>query len=312
MLGSLYGLSLSEWLADERTGIGEMRRITLTDGSHITLDSDSAADIAFDTQQRRIILYGAPAGKVVLDSLLTPRPFIVESRDGIARALGTRYTVDQTDHDSIVTVIEPQVAVTNRDHPQQSVTLQTGQSIRLNSKRIHLPEAASPFAASWIQGRLVYQDAPLDQVIRDLARYREGFLKIDEEAGRLRFTGVLPIDNPAAALSILENALPIRAKQPGKWFVWIDLEDLTGLLNCIICCDPNLPYQNHCLKNNCLSSASHPPHRHLLRWGGFFFSREPFCRNKYFEKIAIRATRFFGSHVMDIRNKFFYPERGIS
>jgi len=225
LLGSLYGLSLSEWLADERTGIGEMRRITLTDGSHITLDSDSAANIAFDTQQRRIILYrGRLLAEVVPDSLLTPRPFIVESRDGTARALGTRYTVDQTDHDSIVTVIESQVAVTNRDHPQQSVTLQTGQSIRLNSKRIHLPEAASPFAASWIQGRLVYQDAPLDQVIRDLARYREGFLKIDEEAGRLRFTGVLPIDNPAAALSILENALPIRAKQPGKWFVWIDLK----------------------------------------------------------------------------------------
>ncbi len=57
LFGCFYGLPLSTWLADERTSAGEIRRITLADGSHITLDSGSAADIAFDTQQRRIILH---------------------------------------------------------------------------------------------------------------------------------------------------------------------------------------------------------------------------------------------------------------
>ena len=223
LLARLYGLPLAEWLADERTGIGEVRRITLADGSRITLDSDNAADIAFDQQQRRIILQrGRLLTEVAPDSMQTPRPFVVENRDGQAKALGTRYIVEQKRHDSIVNVIESQVAVTSRARPGESITLQAGQSIRLDSQRLHQPEASTTFAASWVDARLVYQDAPLSQVISDLARYREGFLKINEEAGQLRFTGVLPADNPEAALSILQNALPIRIKQHSQWFVWID------------------------------------------------------------------------------------------
>lgn len=225
LLGGLYGLPLAEWFADERTGIGEVRRITLTDGSRITLDSDSAADIVFDQQQRRIILQrGRLLAEVVTDPSVNPRPFIVESRNGTARALGTQYIVEQTRHDSIVNVIESQVAVASRAHPHQSVALQAGQSIRFDSEYLHQPQASSIFSASWIQARLVYQDMPLNQVIADLARYRKGFLKISGEAGQLRFTGVLPTDDPEAALSILENALPIQTKQHSKWFIWIDLQ----------------------------------------------------------------------------------------
>ncbi|UJO99916.1 MAG: FecR family protein [Nitrosomonas sp.] len=225
LLGGLYGLPLAEWLADESTGVGEVRRITLADGSRITLDSDSAADIVFDMRQRRIILQrGRLLAEVAPDSLHTPRPFIVENRDGTAKALGTRYIVEQTGHDSIVNVIESEVAVANHTRPDQTVTLQSGQSLRFDKQNLRQPETMSPFAASWIEARLVYQDAPLTQVIADLARYRKGFMRINEAAGQLRFTGVLPADDPEAALSILENALPIQTKRHSKWFIRIDLQ----------------------------------------------------------------------------------------
>ncbi|SFK22817.1 FecR family protein [Nitrosomonas aestuarii] len=223
LLGCFFGFPYSQWLADVRTGTGEIRRITLTDGSRITLDSDSAVDIAYDPHQRRIILHrGRLLAELGPDSSRTQRPFIVETRDGTAQALGTRYTVELTDHDSTVNVIESQVAVATRVHPYQSVTLQAGQSIRMDDGQLQQPEAASPFAASWTQARLIYQDAPLTQVIDDLSRYRNGFLKMNKQAAQLRFTGVLPTDDPAAALSILENALPIQIRQYGGWLTWID------------------------------------------------------------------------------------------
>jgi transmembrane sensor len=222
LLGSAYLLPLSEWLADERTGIGEIRQVSLADGSTLTLDSGSAVDIAFSAHERRVILRsGRLLAEVAPDTAPNKRPFIVENRDGTAQALGTRYVVEQTEHNSVVSVIESRVAVASRAQPDQPVNLQAGQSVRFDSKRVDQPEAASPFTASWTKARLVYQDVPLDQVVADLARYRKGFLKNDEHAAQLRFTGVLPADDPEAALSIIKNALPVRIERHTSWLIWI-------------------------------------------------------------------------------------------
>ncbi|MBX3631155.1 MAG: FecR family protein [Nitrosomonas sp.] len=223
LLGCLYGLPFSVWLANERTGTGEIRHITLNDGSRITLDSNSAADIAFDSRQRRIVLHrGRILADVAPESSINRPPFIIETRNGTAQALGTRYIVEQTDKDSIVAVIESQVTVTNRSKPHQSVTLQAGQSIRFDSNGLQQPEVAPAFAASWTQSRLIYQNTPLDKVIDDLARYRSGYLSVNEQAAQLHFTGVLPTNDPNAALNILKNALPVRITHYGGWFVRID------------------------------------------------------------------------------------------
>lgn len=228
LLIGIYCLPLSTWLADERTATGEIRQVALPDGSIITLDSDSAADIAFDTHARRIILHRgrifAAVVPDIVDQGANHRPFIIENRDGIARALGTRYIVEQTDDHSRVSVVESSVSVTGRDQPDHPITVQSGQSIRFNSERIHDQEPIPPAAASWVQSRLIYQNAPLSQVINDLARYRTGFLRISEAAAELRFTGLLPADDPDTALKILQHALPIGINRYTRALIWIDLQ----------------------------------------------------------------------------------------
>ncbi len=223
LFGCFYGLPFSVWLADERTGMTEIRRIALPDGNHLILDGNSAVDISFDSQQRRIILHRgrllAEVAPVLSDE---HSPFTVETRDGTAQALGTRYIVEQNDHDSTVTVIESKVAVANRARPHEYITLQDGQSIHFDSQRLQQPEIASPFAASWAQQRLIYQNTSLDTVISDLSRYRSNYLSINTQAAQLRFTGVLPTNDPEAALSILENALPIRITRYGGWIIRIE------------------------------------------------------------------------------------------
>ncbi len=224
LLGITYLLPLAEWAADERTRIGEMRQIALEDGSVLTLDSDSAVDIEFNTRERRVILHnGRLMADVALDPTVKKRPFVIENRDGLAKALGTRFIVAQAEHDSIVNVIESHVAVVSHYNPAHSVTLQPGESVRFNQKHISQPETTQLFATSWLQSRLVYQDEPLGQVIDDLARYHKGFLKISEDTAQLRFTGVLPTDNQEAALNILANALPVYVSQHTRWLTWISL-----------------------------------------------------------------------------------------
>lgn len=228
VLIGIYCLPLSTWLADERTATGEIRQVALPDGSTITLDSDSAADVVFDTHARRIILHrGRIFAAVVPDAAeqgAHHRPFIIENRDGTAQALGTRYIVEQTGDHSRVSVVESSVNVTSRDRPDQSITVYSGQSIRFDSEQIHGQEPIPPAAASWVQSRLVYRNAPLSQVIDDLARYRTGFLRISGAAAQLRFTGVLPVDDPDTALKILQHALPIGIDRYTRALIWINLQ----------------------------------------------------------------------------------------
>jgi len=222
LIGGIYWLPFSEWLADERTATGEIRRIELADGSSITLDSNSAVDIIFDRQQRRIKLHsGRLLAEVAADDLANVRPFIIENRDGTAQALGTRYSVEQSSGESVVTVFESRVAVASRGVPDRPVTLQAGQMLRFDHKHIYLVETADTNAASWVQARLVYENAPLEKVIAGLARYHKGWLQTDSRIKQLRFTGVLPSDDLPAALDILENSLPIQIQRTFNWLVWI-------------------------------------------------------------------------------------------
>ncbi|HRQ06080.1 MAG TPA: FecR domain-containing protein [Nitrosomonas halophila] len=225
LLSCLYWLPLSEWMADERTDVGEMRRIALPDGSSIMLDSNSAVDIDFNTHSRRIVLHrGRVLAEVAQDSGENIRPFIIENRDGTVKALGTQYVVEQAGHDSVVNVIESDVAVASRYQPDQAIILHGGQSVRFDNLEISQPETTPAHAISWIQARLIYQDVSLNQVISDLARYYKGFISVRDEVDQLRFSGVLPADDPGTALHILEDALPIKIKQPTSWLILINSE----------------------------------------------------------------------------------------
>lgn len=62
---------LLDWRADYATATGEVRRVTLADGSLIELDSRSAVQIAFNDQERRIRLL---AGEAVLPRRLSAQP----------------------------------------------------------------------------------------------------------------------------------------------------------------------------------------------------------------------------------------------
>lgn len=224
LLIGFYCLPLSTWLADEQTATGEIRQVTLPDGSTITLDSDSAADVVFDVHARRIILHRGRVFAAVVPEGNNNRPFIIENRDGTAKALGTRYIVDQIDDHSRVSVVESSVSVTSRDRPDQSITVHSGQSVRFDSEQIHGQEQILPAAATWVESRLVYRNTPLSQVIDDLARYRTGFLRVSEAAAQFRFTGVLPADDPDTALKILQHALPISIDRYTQALICIDLQ----------------------------------------------------------------------------------------
>lgn len=216
-------LPLNYWMADQRTVVGEVRRVELQDGSVLTLNSHSAVNIQFNDRERVIrLVSGEVEAKVAEDA--AGRPFVVEDRDGRAVALGTLYTVRQDTDNTTVTVIESKVAVSSRAHPETPTVVHAGEQVRLTIQGVESVEAAPLGADSWVTGRLVFQDVPLSAVIAELARYQAGILRVQENAAALRFTGVLPADDPGAALDILTQALPLQPHHLTPYLIWVDMK----------------------------------------------------------------------------------------
>ncbi|MCY1264052.1 FecR protein [compost metagenome] len=204
------------WLADQRSGSGEIRRIELEDGSYLMLNSNSAVNIRYDGRQRRIELV---AGEVLAEVRRDPlgRPFLISDRDGEVRALGTRYLVRQDDDGSRAAVLESKVSVSSADAVQ---TLNAGEQARFDAGRIGPVQAVTAETAAWSRNQLVFHDRPLGEVLAELQRHRHGLIWSSGDAlESLRFTGVLPLADSDAALRLLEASLPIRLERHSAYLV---------------------------------------------------------------------------------------------
>src|SRR3546814_18064577 len=74
-----------------------------------------------------------------------------------------------------------------------------------------------PGVLGWQRNRLVFQDAPLGEVVADLARYsRGGIIITDEPLRRLPVTAVFDADQADAAIDTIARTLPIRLRRLGR------------------------------------------------------------------------------------------------
>lgn len=224
LLASAGGLATLGWrselgqslAADYRTGVGERQRFTLDDGSALMLDTASAVDVRFDGNQRRLILRsGALWVQTAADA--RQRPFLVETPHGLVRALGTRFTVASQDGSSTVAVLEKAVEVSTRNAPT-AIRLEAGQQLRFSAAGLGTPATSDASVAGWTQGSLLAVDRPLGELIEELGRYRNGWLRCDPRIAGLKVSGAFPLDDTDLALAALESGFPVRiVRRTGYW-----------------------------------------------------------------------------------------------
>ena len=152
------------------------------------------------------------SGEALFDVAHDPtRPFTTAVGDEQVRDIGTVFNVRQDGDRLTVTVLSGLVEVTPRigsatrlgqgDELKRRVGLQDASLIKVDTQDI----------AGWRSGRLVYRDQPLSAVIADLNRYLTVPIRADDEAGALRFSGVLQLDREDVMVGRLERLLPVRA-----------------------------------------------------------------------------------------------------
>lgn len=195
-------------LADYRTKPGMQLPVALADGSKLVIDTDSALNTHISATDRRIeLLRGEVHAEVARGH---PQPFIVQTADGTARALGTAYTVRKNAADTVVTVLESNVEVCAAA-THSCMQLAPGQRARIDRNGIeHLADVDTDSASAWTRGWLAVEEMPLPAVLAELNRYRRIPIAFDAATlARIEVSGHFPLRDTDRALTTLARSLPL-------------------------------------------------------------------------------------------------------
>jgi len=201
--------------AEYRTGPAERRSVTLADGSSVELAGGSAFSTSFSANERRLTLHAGEANFTVAKD--AARPFVVMAAGGEIRALGTAFDVKHAADRVVVAVTEHAVAVSQDGGAPATVA--AGQQVSYGAAGLGpiLP-ADLRIVEAWRQDRLVFQEAPLGDVIADLERNLPGRIVVtDARINAIPVTAVFDTREADAALSTIAATLPITVAR------WTDL-----------------------------------------------------------------------------------------
>jgi len=195
---------------DYRTDTAEVREVVLEDSSTVLLDAASAVRSDFSGDQRRVDLL---EGEALFDVRHDPRrPFSVHGLGVSATAVGTRYSVRRYGTRADVLVLAGSVAVAAGQMPP--LLLRRGQRARFDAGLLMALENDVDVAEAlaWRDGRLVFEMAPLAEVVAALNRHRPGHITIANSAlEQLPVNGMFQLDQLNEAVISLEQALPLRS-----------------------------------------------------------------------------------------------------
>ncbi|NMX83177.1 MULTISPECIES: FecR domain-containing protein [Pseudomonas] len=199
-----------QWSADYSTRIGERRELTLADGSRLTLNTETAIDVQFDSQQRLVSLR---EGELLVQTAQdASRPFLVSTRQGHLQALGTRFTVRELGPRTHLAVLEGAVKVMLADNSQSApLIVNAGQRTDFSAQQFGALTPADHNVSAWTQGMLMADNMRLADFVAELTRYRRGFVRYDPAIANLRISGAFPIADTQRTLNMLVQTYPVRA-----------------------------------------------------------------------------------------------------
>ena len=208
------------------TAIGDVRDVTLEDGSVLTLNTDTELAVTYSATERRIRL---AHGQALFAVIKGTRPFVVEAAGSETRALGTMFEVFRGPEDVAVTLIEGSVSVVpqvagqgdSQTHPGEEragTVLTPGERLVLRSGAIaSLSQVDTDAALAWQTGILQFRNVTLAEAIAELNRYSETKLRVEDPAlAAEHLSGAFPAGDQEMFTETLKLYLPVETRRTGS------------------------------------------------------------------------------------------------
>lgn len=199
-VAALLVFPFADYSSAERyaTGLGEVRRVTLSDGSVMHLNTATQATFKIFKNGRDVSLLSGEAYFIVKHDVA--RPFRVLASDIVVQAVGTEFNVNTDEGEIRIDVFEGKVRTENKSHSDmtaQGLQLTTGEAAIYSHTvdEIDIVENVAAAEASWREGFLVYDAASLEDVLRDLSRYTgETYFLASGDLDKVLVSGILLIE----------------------------------------------------------------------------------------------------------------------
>lgn len=216
---SALGISSRYLAGRETTGRGETRRIMLTDGSALALNTQSVVQVKFDGAERRVVMrQGEASFQVAHDE---QRPFVVQAGDVSVRAVGTAFNVRMRPEGVEVTVTEGVVEVVRADEPNQAAPVQRVKHNEEVIAQAERPAAVVPVSdtqiarrLAWQTGRLIFEGERLAAAVEDVNRYSAIPVVIDDPVlAEKSFVGAFKIGDARGFVHAAALAFDARVEE---------------------------------------------------------------------------------------------------
>ena len=188
---------------------GQRQTIALADGSTLQLNTDTRVSVQLSAHARTMVLdRGEMALKVTHDA---NRPLTLTAGDAKITDLGTEFNVRRDDGSVAVAVREGEVAL--NDTGASTTTLRAGDSAvhEAGTAGAAVSHGDPDQAFAWQTAHAIYHDQPLSAVVKDLNRYFDKPIVVDDQAGKLRLSAILTLDSEPLVVRRLQSYLPVQA-----------------------------------------------------------------------------------------------------
>ena len=205
----------------------ERATLRLPDGTQVSLAPASRLRLAadFGEERRDVYLDGEAYFDVPHDSL---RPFTVFASNASARDLGTQFLVRKYPEDPMVQVVvrKGAVAMSGVGRLAAGDLGRLGADGQASLRR----NVALGTYFSWLEGRLVFRDTPLIDVLRALRRWHDVDVQLaDSTLGSLPFTGTLTDASFRSSIDLVGLTLGLRVRRDGARVTLEPIESRTPL-----------------------------------------------------------------------------------
>ncbi|XOV79906.1 MAG: FecR domain-containing protein [Aestuariibacter sp.] len=207
------------------TGVGDSKRVLLTDGSELLLNTESELTVTYTNMQR--ILELAKGEFHITVAKDSERPLTVYAAGQVIQAVGTAFNVELNDGDVELLVTEGTVRIAKQIDigsnpiqpdvirlPEQSPALEQGQISILTAPSLKVENVMAEdiqASLSWRSGNLVFRGEALAEVIKEVSRYNPVSFELkDPMLKDIQVAGLFRTNDLQGFLSALEQNFDIE------------------------------------------------------------------------------------------------------
>lgn len=207
----------SAWLTVE-TLPGQKSVLELSDGTKVWLNSGTSISypVMFGTKNRKVKLTGEAFFDV---TKMEHRPFLVDIGDLNIKVLGTKFNVSNYPSDAVSNIYLKTGAIElfeDEEKPNHPILLmEPGEKVVFNKdeNKISLQKEQTDICMAWIEGKLVFRNDQMSDVVLKLSRWFNVDIQIaDPEISDYNYTATFQHESLVQILELLKISAPIDYK----------------------------------------------------------------------------------------------------